>query len=115
MSEIIVGFPCCGTSAAGTRNAQSDSYRGRLARSTEAHLPRQDGVSRCRWTQSRGAASTGSEPIELLMENEEYFRSYRIDYHGGERYPHLERVDGKPDVLGEIAKMRTPAVTAGTD
>ena len=49
------------------------------------------------------------------MENEEYFRSYRIDYHGGERYPHLERVDGKPDVLGEIAKMRTPAVTAGTD
>jgi len=47
--------------------------------------------------------------------NEEYFRSFRIDYHGGERYPHLERVEGKPDVLGEIAKMRAPAVTAGTD
>jgi hypothetical protein len=51
----------------------------------------------------------------LLLENEEYFRSFRIDYHGGERYPHLERVEGKPDVLGEIAKMRVPAVTAGTD
>lgn len=49
------------------------------------------------------------------MENEEYFRSYRIDSHGGERYPHLERVESKPDVLGEIAKMRAPAVTAGTD
>ena len=60
-------------------------------------------------------AKGGTEPIELLMENEEYFRSFRIDYHGGERYPHLERVEGKPDVLGEIAKMRAPAVTAGTD
>jgi predicted metalloprotease with PDZ domain len=60
-------------------------------------------------------AKGGSEPIELLMENEEYFRSYRIDYHGGERYPHLERVESKPDVLGEIAKMRAPALTVGTD
>jgi predicted metalloprotease with PDZ domain len=59
-------------------------------------------------------AKGGSEPIELLVENEEYFHSYRIDYHGGERYPHLER-NGKPDALSDIAKMKAPAVAAAKD
>ncbi|MGB7284144.1 MAG: PDZ domain-containing protein [Candidatus Acidiferrum sp.] len=59
-------------------------------------------------------AKDGNEPIELLIENEDFFRNYRVDYHGGDRYPHLERIDGKPDLLGEIAKMKAPAVTAAT-
>jgi predicted metalloprotease with PDZ domain len=54
----------------------------------------------------------GGTPIELLIENEDFFQTYRIDYHGGERYPHLERTSGKPDLLGEIAKMKAPP--AGT-
>jgi predicted metalloprotease with PDZ domain len=59
-------------------------------------------------------AKRGSEPIELLVENEEYFHNYRIDYHGGERYPHLER-NGKADLLSEIARMKAPAVSAAKD
>jgi predicted metalloprotease with PDZ domain len=54
-------------------------------------------------------AKGGKEPIEFLIENEEYFHTYRVDYHGGERYPHLER-NGKPDLLTEIARMKAPAV-----
>jgi hypothetical protein len=27
-----------------------------------------------------------------------------VDYHGGEKYPHLERENGKPDLLDEIVK-----------
>jgi hypothetical protein len=50
----------------------------------------------------------------LLLENEEYFHTYRIDYHGGERYPHLER-NGKSDLLSEIARMKAPAVSAAKD
>ncbi len=57
-------------------------------------------------------AKGGHEPIELLIENEDFFRTYHVDYHGGERYPHLEKISGKPDVLSEIAKMKAPAVTA---
>jgi len=30
----------------------------------------------------------------------------RIDYHGGLRYPHLERITGAPDVLTAIAAPR---------
>ncbi len=52
------------------------------------------------------------EPIELLVENEEYFRTYNVDYHGGERYPHLERLEGKADLLSEIAKRKAPEVGA---
>ncbi|MGB6670237.1 MAG: PDZ domain-containing protein, partial [Candidatus Acidiferrum sp.] len=55
-------------------------------------------------------AKGGHEPIELLIENEDFFRTYGIDYHGGDRYPHLERIEGKLDVLGEIAKMKAPPV-----
>jgi predicted metalloprotease with PDZ domain len=55
-------------------------------------------------------AYRGHEPIELLIENEDFFRTYQVDYHGGERYPHLERIAGKPDLLGEIAKMKAPPV-----
>ncbi|HEV3275288.1 MAG TPA: M61 family peptidase [Terriglobia bacterium] len=52
------------------------------------------------------ATKSGSEPIELLVENDDYFRTVRIDYHGGPRYPHLVRIEGKPDILSEIIKAR---------
>jgi len=32
-----------------------------------------------------------------------------VDYHGGERYPHLESTHGA-DVLGQIARRRAPEV-----
>ncbi len=54
-------------------------------------------------------AKGDKEPIEFLIENAEYFQTYRIDYHGGESYPHLER-NGEPDLLSEIARMKAPAV-----
>jgi predicted metalloprotease with PDZ domain len=60
-------------------------------------------------------AKSGGEPIQLLIENEDFFQTYKVDYHGGERYPHLERITGKPDVLGDIAKMKAPPVAAAKD
>lgn len=55
-------------------------------------------------------ARDSKEPVELLAANGEYFHSYRIDYHGGERYPHLEVIAGKADVLTEILKMKAAPV-----
>jgi predicted metalloprotease with PDZ domain len=40
--------------------------------------------------------------IELIVENTGYFKTVRIDYHEGEKYPHLERVQGTRDVLDDI-------------
>jgi predicted metalloprotease with PDZ domain len=55
------------------------------------------------------AAKTASEPIELLIENDGYFHNHAVDYHGGERYPHLQSTNAR-DVLGEIAKRRAAEV-----
>jgi predicted metalloprotease with PDZ domain len=46
-------------------------------------------------------------PIELIVENGSYFRTVQINYHGGLRYPHLERVSGgNGDILADIAAPR---------
>ena len=45
-----------------------------------------------------------SMPLELLVENTDYFTTYKIDYHGGQKYPHLERDESKPDLLSNIIK-----------
>jgi predicted metalloprotease with PDZ domain len=49
------------------------------------------------------------QPIEFIVENGGFFKTYSIPYYEGENNPHLERVEGKPDVLGEILKAKTGA------
>jgi hypothetical protein len=46
--------------------------------------------------------------VELLVENEDYFKTCKVDYHEGEKYAQLERDPAKPDLLGEILKPLTP-------
>ena len=52
------------------------------------------------------AGKNTSGPLELLVENTEYYKTYKLDYHGGERYAHLVRDESKPDLLSEIYKAR---------
>jgi predicted metalloprotease with PDZ domain len=47
-----------------------------------------------------------SAALELLVENTEYYRTLMLDYHGGEKYPHLVRDETKPDLLSDIVKPR---------
>jgi len=47
-----------------------------------------------------------SDALELLVENTEYYKTFALDYHGGEKYPHLVRDESKPDVLSDIIKPR---------
>jgi len=48
------------------------------------------------------AAKGSPEPIELILKNGDVFKTVRFDYHDGLRYPHLERIEGTPDRLGDI-------------
>src|ERR1700683_2924715 len=52
------------------------------------------------------AGKNTTEPLELLVENTEYYKTYKLDYHGGEPYAHLVRDDSKPDLLSEIYKAK---------
>jgi len=50
------------------------------------------------------AGTTNDQPIRFLVVNDDYYKTISVNYHGGERYPRLVRVEGKPDLLDEIAK-----------
>ena len=53
----------------------------------------------------RDALASGmntKEPLQLLVENTDYFHSFNLDYHDGEKYPHLIRDEKKPDLLTDI-------------
>jgi predicted metalloprotease with PDZ domain len=47
---------------------------------------------------------SASRAVELLVENGEFFKTFRLDYAGPERYPHLERDTARPDVLSLIIR-----------
>ena len=52
------------------------------------------------------ASKDSKEPIDLLIENAKFFKTYSIAYHGGIRSPHLERAEGA-DLLGGIVTPLT--------
>jgi predicted metalloprotease with PDZ domain len=55
----------------------------------------------------RAALKSGvqnQQPLSLLAENGEYYNTYQVNYHQGERNPHLVRAKGQPNVLDEIIK-----------
>lgn len=48
------------------------------------------------------AAEKSNAPIKLLVKRDKEFLTLNVDYHGGLRYPHLERVESMPDRLDAI-------------
>lgn len=52
------------------------------------------------------ANTDGKAPIELLLKEFDRYRTVKLDYRGGLRYPHLERIPGKPDLLTPILTAR---------
>jgi len=48
------------------------------------------------------AAKGGKEPIRLLIKRGSLYQEVALDYHGGLKYPRLERIDGAPDRLEAI-------------
>jgi predicted metalloprotease with PDZ domain len=53
------------------------------------------------------AAKGSAQPIQLLVKNDDQYRTLAIDYHDGLRYPRFERVAGTPDRLSAILSPRT--------
>jgi hypothetical protein len=49
-----------------------------------------------------------SEPISLIVQTDNFVSTANIDYHDGERYPVLERVEGTPAYLDDITKPLVP-------
>lgn len=54
------------------------------------------------------AAQKSHSPIQLLVTHGDLYRTISIPYYDGPRYPHLVRIDGKPDRLSDVVKSLTP-------
>jgi len=54
----------------------------------------------------RGAKSN-TEPIHLIVQADSFVSTVELDYHDGERYPALERVDAAPAYLDDITRPLT--------
>jgi predicted metalloprotease with PDZ domain len=54
------------------------------------------------------AAQGTAAPIELLVENAQFFETYSVSYHEGDKNPHLERISGQPDLLNTLLHPLTP-------
>ena len=52
------------------------------------------------------ASKDNTTPIQIMLKRGDRFRTIDFDYHGGLRYPHLERIEGTPDRLGDILSPR---------
>ena len=52
--------------------------------------------------QAIDAAKTTTKPIEFKVDNTGVISDLRLDYHGGQRHPVLERVPNAPDRIAEI-------------
>lgn len=50
------------------------------------------------------AGVKSAEPLSLRVLSDDYYKTCTIDYHGGERFPHLVREPGRPDLLEEMLK-----------
>ena len=49
-------------------------------------------------------STTATTPIQLIFFSGEFVNTVNVDYHGGLRYPHLERIASSPDWLAELTK-----------
>jgi predicted metalloprotease with PDZ domain len=55
------------------------------------------------------AAVHSQAPLEMTAAQGEDVRTFRVDYHGGPRFPHLKRNAARPDLLAAILAPRTGA------
>jgi predicted metalloprotease with PDZ domain len=53
------------------------------------------------------AAKGSQAPIEIAAQQGDVLKAFKVSYHGGERYPHLERDASKPDLLAMILAPRS--------
>jgi predicted metalloprotease with PDZ domain len=47
-------------------------------------------------------AQHSNEPTAFLIQQDGWYHTYQVNYHGGPKYPHLVRIAGTPDMLAQI-------------
>jgi predicted metalloprotease with PDZ domain len=56
-------------------------------------------------------ATKSGGAFELLVENVEYYKTFKLEYQGGEQHPHLVRDTSKPDTLSDTIRPHAKSAT----
>lgn len=56
------------------------------------------------WKAAVKATASSTSPLTLLVNQNETLQEIKVAYRGGEKYPHLVRIQGTTDMLAEIMK-----------
>jgi predicted metalloprotease with PDZ domain len=83
------------------------SYKAGIAPGMKITAVNGNQFSTDRLKEAIDAAKTTTAPIQLIVANGAHYQIYAVDYHGGLRYPHLQRNKNTPDVLTEILQPLT--------
>lgn len=60
-------------------------------------------------------AKGSSEPIHLIVQSDTYIYPIDVNYHDGEKYPELQRVEGTPALLDDITRPMTAVQPIATE
>ena len=85
----------CRNTSGMRRCSQSSMKCAPLSADSENRMPE---VFREAIREAKGATA----PIRLLVKNQDFYQIYSVDYHGGLQYPHLRRIETRPDYLDQI-------------
>ena len=81
---------------------ESPAYRAGMARDMQLVAVSGKAYNADRLKRAIQTAGKEDQKIELLVKQGDSYRTLQIDYQGGLRYPHLERIAGTPDRLTQL-------------
>ncbi|MGV8959726.1 MAG: peptidase M61 [Stenotrophomonas sp.] len=84
----------------------SPAFKAGLAKDVTVVAVNNVAYSGARLKQALTDAQREGTPIELLLRQADSYRTVRIDYRDGLRYPHLRRIAGRADLLSSILAPR---------
>lgn len=101
-----LGIQTSATNQIGSVLWNGPAFEQGLAPGMELIAVNGDAASASRLADAITAAKDTDVPIVLIVKDGDHFRTVTFDYHGGLKYPHLERIAGTPDRLGDLFTPR---------
>ncbi|ADL01933.1 M61 family metallopeptidase [Brevundimonas subvibrioides] len=101
-----LGFQTSATNQIGSVMWNGPAFQLGLAPGMQIIAVNGEEASASRLSNAVTAAKGTDEKIELIVKDGTRFRTVTFDYHDGLKYPHLERIEGTPDRLGDLFTAR---------
>jgi predicted metalloprotease with PDZ domain len=101
-----LGFQTSATNQIGSVMWNGPAFQLGLAPGMQIIAVNGEEASASRLAEAVTAASGTDAGIELIVKDGTHFRTVTFDYHDGLKYPHLERIEGTPDRIGDLFTPR---------